>query len=49
MEEKVKKLQFQIEKLMSKRKYRIKSKIQTYDIRDAEQYFGILELEDLLK
>ena len=34
---------------MSKKKYRMKSKVQTYDIRDAEEYYGILELEDLLK
>ena len=34
---------------MSKKKYRMKSKVQTYDIRDAEQYYGILELEDLLR
>ena len=27
----------------------IKSKIQTYDIRDCEEYYGILELEALLK
>ena len=29
--------------------YRIKSKVQTYDIRDCEDYGGILELEALLK
>ncbi len=30
-------------------KYRIKSLIQTYDIRDAEKYQGVLELERLLQ
>ena len=34
---------------MSKKKYLMKSKVQTYDIRDAEEYYGVLELEDLLK
>lgn len=29
-------------------KYRIKSKIQTYDIRDQDEYNGILNLEKLL-
>ena len=27
----------------------MKSKVQTYDIRDCEEYFGVLELEQLLK
>ena len=30
------------------KKYRIKSLIQTYDIRDAERFAGVLELEKLL-
>jgi hypothetical protein len=29
--------------------HKIKSKVQTYDIRDCEEYYGILELEALLK
>jgi len=31
------------------RPYRMKSKVQTYDLRDSEQYYGVLELEKLLK
>ena len=38
-----------IEKLMSYKHYRIKSKVQSYDIRDCDEYYGILELEILLK
>jgi hypothetical protein len=30
------------------KEYRIKSLIQTYDIRDAEKYKGVLELERML-
>lgn len=31
------------------KKNQIKSKVQTYDIRDCEKYNGILELESVLK
>ena len=36
-------------RLKSIKKYRIKSKIQSYDIRDSEDFYGVLELEQLLK
>jgi len=49
IEEKIKKLQINVERLMSLRNYRIKSRVQSYDIRDCEQYMGVLELESLLK
>lgn len=29
--------------------YRIKSSIQTYDIRDSEEYYGVIELEKLIQ
>lgn len=35
----------QQESIRHLRKNRIKSKIQTYDIRDCEEYYGILQLE----
>ena len=31
------------------KKFRIKSKVQTYDLRDCEEYQGVLELEKLLQ
>ena len=34
--------------MSSLKQYRIKSKVQTYDIRDSEDYQGILELEAVL-
>lgn len=34
---------------MVKKKNRMKSKVQSFDIRDCEEYYGILELENLLK
>jgi hypothetical protein len=34
---------------MAKKNYRMKSKVQTYDIRDCQEYYGVLELEALLK
>jgi len=37
------------EKLFQKKQYRMKSKVQSYDIRDCSEYFGVLELEKLLK
>ena len=49
IQEKVSHLQINILKLQAEKQYRIKSKVQTYDIRDCEAYFGILELEALLK
>ena len=35
--------------LMTKKQFRMKSKVQTYDIRDCEEYYGVLELERLLQ
>lgn len=49
IEARIKKLQVSFEKLMSVKKYRIKSKVQTYDIRDCDQYIGVLELEQILR
>lgn len=46
---KIFKLHVNIEKLISVKKQKIKSKVQTYDIRDCEEYNGILELEQLLR
>ena len=47
--DKIKQLQLKFELVMSKKNYRMKSKIQTYDIRDCAEYYGVLELEALLK
>jgi hypothetical protein len=47
--DKIKQLQLKFEMVMSKKNYRMKSKIQTYDIRDCAEYYGVLELETLLK
>lgn len=42
-------LQVNIDKLVALKKHKIKSKVQSYDIRDCEEYHGILELESLLR
>lgn len=49
MAERIRQLQINIDRLVAMKNYRIKSKVQTYDIRDCEDYSGILELESLLK
>ena len=49
MAERIRQLQINIDRLVAMKVYRIKSKVQTYDIRDCEDYGGILELEALLK
>jgi len=45
----LKQLNTQVDKLQAKKTRIIKSKIQTYDIRDCEEYYGVLELETLLR
>lgn len=47
--QKLHQLQINIEKILANQKHKNKSKVQTYDIRDCEEYFGVLELEALLK
>ncbi len=37
------------DKIFKIKQYRMKSKVQSYDIRDCSEYFGVLELEKLLK
>ena len=49
IEGKIKELQRNVLQLIAKKNYRMKSKVQTYDIRDCEEYYGILELEALLR
>ena len=47
--ERIRKLSINAEALLEKKEYRIKSKVQTYDLRDCEEYYGIMALESLLK
>jgi hypothetical protein len=48
MREKTKQLRLKEAELMERKAFLMKSKVQTYDIRDCEEYYGILELEKLL-
>ena len=47
--ERIRKLSINAEALLERKQYRIKSKVQTYDLRDCEEYYGIMALESLLK
>jgi len=49
MKSKINQLKLQEAKLVEAKEFRMKSKIQSYDIRDCDQFYGILELEKLLK
>jgi len=49
MSERIRKLSINAVALLERKQYRIKSKVQTYDIRDCEEYYGIMALESLLK
>ena len=47
--ERIRQLSINVETLLERKQYRIKSKVQTYDLRDCEEYYGIIALEGLLK
>ena len=47
--EKIKQLKIQEDKLLELKDYKMKSKVQSYDLRDCDEYYGILELEKLLR
>lgn len=49
IEAKIHELRKNESRLKTIKKYRIKSKVQSYDIRDAEDFYGVLELEQMLK
>ena len=49
MREKTRQLRLKEAELIDKKAFLMKSKLQTYDIRDSEDYYGILELEKLLQ
>jgi hypothetical protein len=46
--ERIRQLKLHEEALWNKKSFRMKSKVQSYDLRDCEEYYGILELEKLL-
>lgn len=48
MATRIKKLQVNIDKVYALKNYRIKSRIQSYDIRDSIKYKGALELEQII-
>ena len=48
-DEKIKQLKISEDKLLELKDYKMKSKVQSYDLRDCEEYYGILELEKLLR
>ena len=48
MREKTKQLRLKEAELIDSKTFLMKSKLQSYDIRDSEDYYGILELEKLL-
>ena len=49
IDEKIKQLKKSEGKLLELKNFRMKSKVQSYDLRDCEQYYGILELEKVLR
>lgn len=48
MQERIRQLKLHEGALCDKKGFRMKSKVQSYDLRDCEEYYGILELEKLL-
>jgi hypothetical protein len=49
IDEKIKSLKKSEGKLLELKNFRMKSKVQSYDLRDCEEYYGILELEKVLR
>ena len=47
--ERIRILRIRKKEMFQKKAYKIKSKLQSYDIRDGAEYYGILELEKQLK
>ena len=45
MAERIRMLRINKQEIFRVKKYRIKSKLQSYDIRDCGEYYGVLELE----
>jgi len=48
VQERIRQLKLHEDALHDKKSFRMKSKVQSYDLRDCEEYYGILELEKLL-
>jgi len=48
IQERIRQLKLHEDALLQKKGFRMKSKVQSYDLRDCEEYYGILELEALL-
>lgn len=49
LELKIRALKFKEPEILEKKNYRMKSKVQSYDLRDCEEYTGLLELEKVLR
>lgn len=49
LELRIRALKFKEPEILEKKNYRMKSRVQSYDLRDSEEYTGLLELEKVLR